>query len=50
MTPLFFFFLGPDIFGYYSFYDQVSKYIFVLDLLNMCLLYTIRVNISVHNV
>ena len=27
-----------------------SKYIFVLDLLNICLLYNIRVNISVHNV
>ena len=28
----------------------ISKYIFVLDLLNICLLYNIRVNISVHNV
>ena len=27
-----------------------NKYIFVLDLLNICLLYNIRVNISVHNV
>ena len=27
-----------------------SKYIFVLDLLNICLLYNIRVNIIVHNV
>ena len=27
-----------------------KKYIFVLDLLNICLLYNIRVNISVHNV
>ena len=26
------------------------KYNFVLDLLNICLLYNIRVNISVHNV
>ena len=25
-----------------------SKYIFVLDLLNICLLYNIQVNISVH--
>ena len=27
-----------------------NKYIFVLDLLNICLLYNIRVNINVHNV
>ena len=27
-----------------------SKYIFVLDLLNICLLYNIRVNIRVYNV
>ena len=27
-----------------------NKYIFVLDLLNICLLYNIRVTISVHNV
>ena len=27
-----------------------NRYIFVLDLLNICLLYNIRVNISVHNV
>ena len=27
-----------------------NKYIFVLDLLNICLLYNIRVNISVYNV
>ena len=26
-----------------------NKYIFVLDLLNTCLLFNIRVNISVHN-
>ena len=27
-----------------------NKYIFVLDVLNICLLYNIRVNISVHNI
>ena len=27
-----------------------NKYIFVLDLLNICLLYNILVNINVHNV
>ena len=27
-----------------------NKYIFVLDLLNICLLYNIRVKINVHNV
>ena len=27
-----------------------NKYIFLLDLLNICLFYNIRVNISVHNV
>ena len=31
-------------------FTRNSKYIFVLDLLNICLLYNIQVNISVHNV